>query len=53
MNWMLFVLLVTTSSSDKAVATATTMPMATNELCNAARAKLKEVHKEFRARHIT
>ena len=42
MNWMLFFVIASMSASDKVVNT-TTIPMAEEQLCAAASAKLKEV----------
>ena len=44
MNWVLFVVLATSTGSDKAI-NATPVPMATEQLCNAAKTKLVETYK--------
>ena len=41
MNWVLFVVLATSTSTDKAI-NATPVPMATEQLCNEAKNKLME-----------
>jgi hypothetical protein len=41
MNWVLFVVLASTTLSDR-VLNSTTVPMATEQLCNAAKTKLTE-----------
>ena len=45
MNWMLVFVIASMSASDKVVNT-TTIPMAEEKLCTAARAKLIEAHKQ-------
>jgi len=49
MNWVLFVVFATSTASDKAI-NATPVPMATEQLCNAARTKLVETYKRSQAR---
>jgi hypothetical protein len=44
MNWMLFFVIASMSTSDKVVNT-TTVPMATEELCNSAKAQLIQAYK--------
>ena len=44
MDWILFVAIASLSPTDKAV-TTTTVPMASVQLCNAAKAKLSEAYK--------
>jgi hypothetical protein len=41
MNWVLFVVLATSTSTDKAI-NATPVPVATEQLCNEAKNKLME-----------
>ena len=45
MDWMLFIVIASTPPSDKVI-NSTTVPMATEELCNAAKAKLIQAHKQ-------
>lgn len=45
MDWILFVAIASMTASDKAI-TTTTMPMASLELCSAAKAKLQEAYKQ-------
>lgn len=45
MDWVLFVVIASMSATDKAIS-STTVPMATMELCDAARAKLLAAHKQ-------
>jgi hypothetical protein len=44
MNWVLFVVLATSTSTDKAI-NATPVPMATEQLCNEAKNKLMESYR--------
>ena len=44
MNWVLFVVLATSMSTDKAI-NATPVPMATEQLCNEAKNKLFESYR--------
>ena len=44
MNWVLFVVLATSTGSDKAI-NATPVPMATEQLCNEAKNKLFESYR--------
>lgn len=44
MNWVLFVVLATSMSTDKAI-NATPVPMATEQLCNDAKNKLMESYR--------
>jgi len=44
MNWVLFVVLATSSSTDKAI-NATPVPVATEQLCNEAKNKLMESYR--------
>ena len=48
MDWLLFVILASTSSADKAVIPIT-VPVATEQLCNAARSKLADTYKKSQA----
>ena len=43
MNWVLFVILASVSGSEKNI-NATPVPMATEQLCNAAKEKLTEAY---------
>jgi hypothetical protein len=45
MNWVLFVVLASTSGSEKAI-NSTAVPMATEQLCNAAKAKLTQAYQK-------
>ena len=45
MNWVLFVILASISGSEKAI-NSTTVPMATEQLCNAAKAKLTQAYQK-------
>ena len=44
MNWVLFVVLATSTSTDKAI-NATPVPVATEQLCNEAKNKLLESYR--------
>jgi hypothetical protein len=44
MNWVLFVVLATSTSTDKAI-NATPVPMATEQLCNEVKNKLMESYR--------
>jgi hypothetical protein len=44
MNWVLFVVLATSTSTDKAI-NATQVPVATEQLCNEAKNKLMESYR--------
>jgi len=44
MNWVLFVVLATSTATDKAI-NATPVPMATEQLCNEAKSKLMESYR--------
>jgi hypothetical protein len=44
MNWVLFVVLASSTASDKAI-NATAVPMATEQLCNEAKNKLMESYR--------
>ncbi|HYQ19590.1 MAG TPA: hypothetical protein VEQ64_03430 [Xanthobacteraceae bacterium] len=44
MNWVLFVVLATSTSTDKAI-NATPVPVATEQLCNEAKNKLMESYR--------
>jgi hypothetical protein len=48
MDWVLFVVIVSTSMNDKAI-NSSTVPMATQQLCNAAKAQLMQTYKEARS----
>ena len=48
MDWLLIVVLASTSSADKFVSPIT-VPVATEQLCNAARAKLLDTYKRSQA----
>jgi hypothetical protein len=45
MDWVLFVVIVSTSLTDKAI-NSSNVPMATQQLCNAAKAQLIQAYKE-------
>ena len=45
MNWVLFVILASISGSEEAI-NSTTVPMATEQLCNAAKAKLTQAYQK-------
>ncbi len=45
MNWVLFVVLASTSGSEKAI-NSTAVPMATEQLCNAVKAKLTQAYQK-------
>jgi hypothetical protein len=45
MNWVLFVILASISGSEKAI-NSTAVPMATEQLCNAAKAKLTQAYQK-------
>jgi hypothetical protein len=45
MDWVLFVVIVSTSMTDKAI-NSSNVPMATQQLCNAAKAQLIQAYKE-------
>jgi hypothetical protein len=45
MDWVLFVVIVSTSATDKAINSAN-VPMATQQLCYAAKAQLLQAYKE-------
>jgi hypothetical protein len=45
MDWVLFVVIVSTSITDKAI-NSSTVPMATQQLCDAAKAQLIQAYKE-------
>jgi hypothetical protein len=44
MNWVLFVILASTSGSEKVI-NSTAVPMATEQLCNAAKEKLTQAYR--------
>ena len=44
MNWVLFVILASTSGSEKTL-NSTAVPMATEQLCNAAKEKLTQAYR--------
>ena len=48
MNWVLFFLIATVTPTDH-FANSTTVPMATEELCNAAKAQLKQAYDTFQS----
>jgi hypothetical protein len=48
MDWVLFVVIVSTSMTDKAI-NSSNVPMATQQLCNAAKAQLLQTYKEARS----
>lgn len=48
MNWVLFFLIATVTPSDH-FANSTTIPMATEQLCNAAKAQLTEAYNQFKS----
>jgi hypothetical protein len=52
MNWMLFVVIVSGSPSDKVI-NSTTVPMATEQLCNAAKAKLTDAYQESKTPYFS
>jgi hypothetical protein len=45
MDWVLFVAIASMSPTDNKAVTTTTVPMASVQLCNAAKAKLSEAYK--------
>jgi hypothetical protein len=45
MDWILFVVIASMSMSDNKAINSATVPMATLQLCNAAKAKLTEAYK--------
>jgi hypothetical protein len=49
MDWVLFVVIVTTSVTDNKAINSSNVPMATQQLCNAAKAQLIEAYKETRS----
>jgi hypothetical protein len=48
MDWVLFIVIVSTSTTDKAI-NSSHVPIATQQLCNAAKAQLIEAYKETRS----
>ena len=52
MDWVLFVVIVSTSITDKAI-NSSSVPMATQQLCNAAKAQLIQVYKETQSPNYT
>jgi hypothetical protein len=48
MDWVLFVVIVSTSMTDKAI-NSSNVPMATQQLCNAAKAQLIQAYKETKS----
>ncbi len=48
MDWVLFVVIVSTSMTDKAI-NSSNVPMATQQLCSAAKAQLMQTYKEARS----
>ena len=45
MDWVLFIAIASMSPTDSKAVTTTTVPMATAQLCNAAKSKLSEAYK--------
>jgi hypothetical protein len=48
MDWVLFVVIVSTSMTDKAI-NSSNVPMATQQLCNAAKAQLIQAYQEAKS----
>jgi hypothetical protein len=48
MDWVLFIVIVSTSTTDKAI-NSSHVPIATQQLCNAAKAQMIEAYKEARS----
>jgi hypothetical protein len=48
MDWVLFIVIVSTSVSDKAI-NSSTVPIANQQLCNAAKTQLIQAYKETKS----
>jgi hypothetical protein len=51
MNWVLFIVIASTSASDKVIH-STTIPMATEKLCNAAKAKVTDLYQKTQSQNF-
>ena len=49
MDWVLFVVIVSTSLTDNKAINSSNVPMATQQLCDAAKAQLIQAYKETRS----